>query len=146
MSIDPKHIGTTFPPFSFTVERGKVREFALAIGDSSPDYFGDDPVLPPTFPITFVFWSDANLVDKLASLGIQIWNVLHSEQEYIHLKPIRVGDSITGQATIADIYTKEGRTAGTMDFIAVEIDYINQNGDPVLKERMLLIARLGGGQ
>jgi hypothetical protein len=141
MSVDTKHIGTKFPPFSFTVERGKVREFALAIGDSNPAYFSDDPVLPPTFPITFAFWSDANLVDKLASLGVQIWNVLHAEQEYIYARPIRVGDTITGQATVADIYTKEGRAAGAMDFIAVAIEYTNQNGEPVLKENMLLIVR-----
>jgi hypothetical protein len=141
MSVDTKHIGTKFPPFSFTVERGKVREFALAIGDSNPAYYSDDPVLPPTFPITFAFWSDANLVDKLASLGVQIWNVLHAEQEYVYARPIRVGDTITGQATIADIYTKEGRAAGTMDFVAVAIEYTNQNGEPVLKENMLLIVR-----
>lgn len=141
MSVDPKHVGMKFPPFSFTVERGKVREFALAIGDENPIYFDEDPILPPTFPITFAFWSDADLVDKLAALGVQIWNVLHAEQEYTHIKPIKVGDTITGQATVADIYTKEGKTAGTMDFIAVDIDYTNQNGAPVLKESMLLIAR-----
>jgi len=141
MGVDPKYIGTKFPPFSFTVERGKVREFALAIGDDNPAYFSDDPALPPTFPITFAFWSDANLIDKLASMGVQIWNVLHAEQEYIHIKPIKVNDTITGQATIADIYTKEGRSAGTMDFIAVAVEYTNQNGDLILKENMLLIAR-----
>lgn len=146
MGVDPKHIGTIFPPFTFTVERGKIREFALAIGDNNPAYFGDDPLLPPTFPITFAFWSEANLVDKLANIGVQIWNVLHAEQEYIYLGPLRVGDTITGQATITDIYTKEGRAAGKMDFIVLEVDYVNQRNEPVLKERMLAIVRDGGEQ
>jgi hypothetical protein len=143
MSIDLKHIGTKFPPFSFTIERGKVREFALAIGDKNPAYSEDNPMLPPTFPTAFVFWSDANLIDKLSDLGLDIWNLLHSEQEYVYLGPIKVGDTIIGQVTVTDIYTKEGRTVGTMDFIALDIDYTNQNSELVLKESMLLIARRG---
>ncbi len=51
-------VGKEFSPFAMPVERGKIREFANAIGDDNPIYsdpvyagksgFGDIPA-PPTF-------------------------------------------------------------------------------------------------
>ncbi len=36
--FDASKIGQSFPPFTIEVERGKVRELALAIGDENPVY------------------------------------------------------------------------------------------------------------
>ena len=36
--MDPSAAGTSFPPYEFHVERGKIREFADAIGDPNPIY------------------------------------------------------------------------------------------------------------
>src|SRR3974377_313774 len=36
--VDASKIGQSFPPFTIEVERGKVRELALAIGDENPVY------------------------------------------------------------------------------------------------------------
>ena len=58
-------IGKEFPTFEMPVERGKIREFAEAIGDYNPIY--SDPayaaktelrgiLAPPTFTITKNFW------------------------------------------------------------------------------------------
>ena len=53
--------GKEYPPYAVTVERGKIKEFARAIGDLSPFYLDDeiakagpwgDIIAPPTFPIT----------------------------------------------------------------------------------------------
>ena len=51
-------IGREFPPFVVTIERGKIKEFARAIGDDNPAYLDDrvgqasewgDIIAPPTF-------------------------------------------------------------------------------------------------
>ena len=140
MPVDPAHKGKRFPAFSLAVERGKLHEFVLAIEDPNPDYFGDEPPLPPTFPTVFAFWSESDLAKNLSSIGVDIWQVLHAEQEYEYMAPIKVGDMITGQPMITDIYTKKGRS-GDLNFVEVETLYTNQEGVDVLKERALLIVR-----
>ena len=40
--MDPTAAGMTFPPYEFHVERGKIREFADAIGDPNPLYRDPD--------------------------------------------------------------------------------------------------------
>ena len=36
--MDPNAAGKTFPPYEFLVERGKIREFADALGAPNPIY------------------------------------------------------------------------------------------------------------
>jgi acyl dehydratase len=54
--------GKEYAPYVVHVERGKIKEFARAIGDLSPFYLDDevgraspwgDIIAPPTFAITF---------------------------------------------------------------------------------------------
>lgn len=134
--VDPSHKGKTFEPFQLTIERGKVREFLMAIGDDNPAYAVEDPPMPPTFSTVFTFWGDVGLVNILKAVGVEIWNVLHGEQEYQYLAPMHVGDTITGQSRIENIYTKGG-----MDFVELVTDYKNQRGEPVLKDKALVIVR-----
>lgn len=138
--LDPSHKGKTFPPFTYAVERSKLREFLLAIGEDDAAYQTDDPPLPPTFPTLFAFWGGTSLEDMLHTVGVEIRNVLHSEQEYEYLAPIHVGDTVEGQASITNIYQKAG-----MDFMEIVTEYKNQAGAPVLKDRALIIVRGEGG-
>jgi hypothetical protein len=138
--VDPAHKGKVFPPYSYTVERGKVREFMLAIGDERTDSMGDDLTLPPTFATVFAFWGGLNLEAALKEVGIEIWNVLHAEQEYEYLASIHIGDTVTGQLQIADIYTKGGRS-GQLEFVDLLLEYRNQHGALVLREKSSIIVR-----
>lgn len=137
--VDPSFKGKVFPAYDYIVERGKVREFLLAIGDDNAAYGGDDPPLPPTFPTVFAFWGGFKMDEALKELGIEMWNVLHAEQEYEYLLPIHVGETVTGQMRIADVYTR-----GQLQFMELATEYKNQTGDMVLKERALVIVREQG--
>lgn len=134
--VDPAHKGRIFDPFHLTIERGKVREFLLAIGDENTDYQVDDPPIPPTFSTVFTFWGGVGLASMLKAVGVEIWNVLHAEQEFEYLAAMHVGDTITGQSHVENIYTRGG-----MDFVELVTDYKNQHGQPVLKDRALVIVR-----
>ena len=39
--IDKKHIGKTFPSHTVEVEKGRLRFFAKAIGETNPVYFDE---------------------------------------------------------------------------------------------------------
>ena len=62
IQIDKTVVGKEYPPYVVTVERGKIKEFARAIGDLNPFYLDDaigrasqwgDVIAPPTFAVTF---------------------------------------------------------------------------------------------
>ena len=42
IQIDHGIKGKEYPPYAVTVERGKIKEFARAIGDESPFYLDDE--------------------------------------------------------------------------------------------------------
>src|SRR5579863_2249531 len=147
--FDKSKIGHSFPPFTIEVERGKIRELALAIGDTNPIYQSkeaaqaagyDDTPLYPTTPTTFTFWGNRQGGNQLASLGINVMRILHGEEEYEYLAPIHPGDVLTGVVTVVDGKTRQGQ-AGSMDIITTEVQYANQQGIAVLKARQVIIVR-----
>lgn len=142
--VDPKHIGTEFPPFSYVVESENVRAFAETIGDTSPAYAateGDAFVTPPTFGTTFMLQGAGDMLwRELEKIGVNLLRMLHSEQEYEYLAPVAPGDTIRGQSRVADVYTKSMR-ALTLEFIVTETQYTNQRDEPVLREVLTLIVR-----
>ncbi len=116
--FDKSKIGYSFPPFTIEVERGKIRELALAIGDDNPIYqsreaaqaagYPDVPLFP-TAPTLFTFWGNAKMVSQIVSLGINVMRVLHGEEEYEYLAPINAGDILTGVMTVVDGKTRQGK-------------------------------------
>jgi len=134
--VDRANMGRAFPRFTYTIERGKLHEFLLAIDDDNPVYQTDDPPMPPTIATVFANWGGMNLEGVLRDIGVEMWNVLHSEQEYQFGLPLHVGDRVTGIATIVDIYDKAG-----MEFVEIVTVYRNQNGSEVVRDRALLIVR-----
>ena len=148
--FDKSKIGYSFPPFTIEVERGKIRELALAIGDDNPIYqsreaaqaagYPDAPLFP-TAPTLFTFWGNAKMVSQIVSLGINVMRVLHGEEEYEYLAPINPGDILTGVMTVVDGKTRQGKDGSSMDILTTEIRYTNQHGQPVLKAREMILVR-----
>jgi hypothetical protein len=124
---------------TFPVERGKVREFATAILDDNPLYLEEErPPAPPTFTMTHQFWP-ATFDEPPPDLGINFARVVHGEQEFEYLEPIRAGDVLTGEITVADAYTKEGKRGGTLTFVVLETRFTNQLGKEAVVARATII-------
>jgi acyl dehydratase len=147
--FDTSKVGQSFTPFTIEVERGKIRELALAIGDNNPIYQSKEaaqaagyPDVPlyPTSPTTFSFWGNTQMVRQLSSLGINLMRILHGEEEYEYLAPIYPGDTLTGVMRLVDAKTRQTQGA-TLDILTIEIDYTNQHDVLVLKARQVAIVR-----
>ena len=141
--------GKEYPPFTVTVERGKIKEFARAIGDLSPFYLDDavgrasewgDIVAPPTFPITFRD-ENADTGVMLRDLGVDISRILHGEQEFEHFKPIRPGETYLCRSRVTDIYEKAGRS-GAMAFVVREMTVTDGDNDIACLVRSITMVRL----
>jgi acyl dehydratase len=110
MALNRDYIGRAFPPSEpYEVTRVKIKEFADAIGDPNPVYRDreaakaagyPDVIAPPTFPIVISLTIDA-LHDP--ELGLNFAMVVHGEQRFEYERPLRAGDVITTESTIAGI-------------------------------------------
>ena len=148
--FETSKIGSRFPPFTVTVERGKLRELALAIGDPNPIYQDRDAAqaagypdvpLPPTTATMFLFWGNPQFVEQLISLGLDVTRLLHREESYEYLAPIWPGDVLSGMMTVRDGSTRTGPDGTTIDLVTLHIRYTNQHNQPVLIATTRLMSR-----
>jgi acyl dehydratase len=140
--------GKESPPFVVTVERGKVKDFARAIGDENPLYLDDrvgqasewgDIIAPPTFMTTFRDGADS--ATFLRELGTDISRVLHGEQEFELHRPIRPGETFTCRSRVVDVYEKTGRS-GPMAFVLRETVVTDRSSEIVATIRHTTVVRL----
>jgi acyl dehydratase len=148
--FDTSKIGLSFPPFTVEVARGKVHELALAIGDTNPIYHSQEkareagyPDVPlfPTSPTVFAFWGYQEMLSNLVQLGLDVFRILHGEEEYEYLAPIYPDDVLTGVAKVAEGKSRQGRDGYSLDIVTLEILYTNQNAKEVLRARETLVVR-----
>ena len=127
VQLNKSVVGKEYPPYVVTVERGKIKEFARAIGDPNPFYLDDeigrasqwgDVIAPPTFAVTFRD-EKADSAALLRDLGVDISRVLHGEQEFELHRPIRPGETYLCRGRVTDIYEKTGKS-GAMAFVVRE--------------------------
>jgi acyl dehydratase len=147
--FDKSKVGVSFPPFTIEVERYKIAELALAIGDDNPVYhsreaaqtqgFKDVPLSPTTATI-FSFWGNTEQWHQLEQVGIDVKRILHSEEEYEYLAPVYPGDVLTGTTTIIDGKTRKLKD-GSMDIVTTETRYTNHDKQSVLVAKSMLIVR-----
>ena len=149
IAINTSVKGKEYAPFTVTVERGKIKEFARAIGDVNPFYLDDrvgeasewgDVIAPPTFPITFRD-ETADSGQFLHDLGVDISRLLHGEQEFEHWKPIRPGETYLCRTRVVDISEKTGRS-GPMAFVVRETVVTDGDNDIVATVRHITVIRL----
>src|SRR4051794_10097694 len=119
--FDKSKLGYSFPSFTITVERCKLTELALALGDENPIYHDSaaaqaagytDVPLPPTAATIFTFWGNTKLWEQLTSVGINVTRILHGEEEYDYIETIAANDILTGVTTIVD-----GKSRPSMDIV-----------------------------
>lgn len=148
--FDTTKIGYSFPPFSVTIERTKIRELALAIGDDNPAYQkqeaahaagNSDILLPPTIATQFLFWGNTHFVEQLAELGLDVNRLMHREEEYEYLAPIHPGETLTGIMTVLDGASRRGPRNISIDLVTLQIHYTNQQGQTALIATTRLVSR-----
>jgi acyl dehydratase len=148
ISLNRGVVGREFPPYAVTVERGKIKEFARAIGDLNPFYLDDrvaaasewgDIIAPPTFATTFRDES-ADTSALLRELGTDISRVLHGEQEFELQRPLQPGRTYLCRARVVDVYEKTGKS-GPMGFVVRETA-ITEGDELVGTMRSVTVVRL----
>lgn len=146
--LDRSKIGHEFISFCAEVEKGRLKFFAKAIGETNPIYLEEAAALeagypslpaPPTFPMALDMDGPENM-PVLELLEIDIARILHGSQAFEYYAPICAGDSITITSRIADMFDKKD---GALEFVVSENTYTNQNGHAVARALSTLVVRNG---
>ena len=112
MAVDRALIGYALPAFDVVASAEHLAQFARAIGsaDTAP------AVAPPTY-MKAVEGQDNSSRRILEALGVELKRVLHAEQQFDYLAPIRAGDRLRVQRKVTEIYERKN---GAMEFIVIE--------------------------
>jgi len=131
MSIDPRHIGFAFPSFEVCVDPERVHHFNLAIGAYTLD----------EVPLTFLKVLEGERQSSrriVEALGIDLRRLLHVEQHFEYLQPLRLGEILTICRTVKDIQGNDGRA---MTFVTIESLVTRADDELVSVSRQILMVR-----
>ncbi|PCI52354.1 MAG: acyl dehydratase [Gammaproteobacteria bacterium] len=144
--LDITDIGKVFPSVTAPVEKGRLRFFAKAIGESNPIYTDEAAAkkagyeslpMPPTF--LFSLKMDVpNPFENYEKAGLALAKILHANQAFIYHKPVVAGDTLMFESHIADIYDKKG---GELEFLVEKIKVSNQFDQHVADMTITLVVR-----
>ena len=145
MTIPTSSVGTSTPPVTVTVERGRLQLFAKATGQTDPVFTEVGtaharglPDLP--VPPTFLFGLELTRPDPfewITDLGIDMRTVLHGSQSFHYGTPVYAGDTLTARSTITDVYVRKG---GALEFLERRTD-VTRDGEPVAMLQQTLVVR-----
>lgn len=144
--LDRTQIGRTYAPFSVTVEAGRLRFFAKAIGETDPVYTDEAAAKEAGYrgipvPPTFLFSLELERPDPwgwFAEVGLDLKKVLHGEQSFTyHAVPV-AGETLTLSGRIVDVYEKKN---GALEFVVKETAITDASGRPVATLRSTIVQR-----
>jgi acyl dehydratase len=131
-------IGRVLSTGSATVSAEHVAGFAAALGDANPEYA---TLAPPTYPIAFMTQAMSGGMETFLELGLNFMTLVHGEQEFEYVRPVRVGETLTLTGRIADVYDKTNSSGAVLDFVVMETEGADEAGKPVFYSRNVLISK-----
>ncbi|MER6193382.1 MULTISPECIES: MaoC family dehydratase N-terminal domain-containing protein [Streptomyces] len=145
MALDQSFVGRTYPPTpAYEVGREKIREFAEAVGDTHPAYVDveaaralghPDVIAPPTFVFSITYRAAGEVVQD-PQLGLDYSRVVHGDQKFSYVRPVRAGDRLTVTSTIETIKSMAGN-----DIVDIRGDVHDEAGELVVTALTKLVAR-----
>jgi acyl dehydratase len=134
----------TWGPVTYAVGREKVREYATAVGETSPLCHDldaaraagyADVVAPPMFAAVYKAGAiGAALTDP--EIGMDFARMVHGAQEFSWGEPVVAGDEVTTEAELLRVDERGG-----LRFFEFETRSVNQRGESTCVGRWTNIVR-----
>src|SRR5258708_14863156 len=101
---DSSHVGRSYRAGGQVVDGQRAARFAAAIAG------GDQPfqpgAVPPTYAAVYMMFPALGQVFGDADVGINLAGLIHGEQSFTFHPPLRAGDLVDSEATIASVDQK----------------------------------------
>jgi acyl dehydratase len=127
-------VGKTYAPTVYAVGREKIKEYALAVGETNPLHLDPaaaraagyrDVVAPPMFCVVYSAPSMGPAIFD-PEVGINFALMVHGGQEFVWGPLVVAGDEITTTVSVKSIEQRAGN-----GFYVFESQSINQDGESV---------------
>jgi acyl dehydratase len=117
MGVNTEVIGKSYAPTLYAVGREKVKEYALATGETNPLHLDHeaaraagyaDVVAPPMFAVVFSAPAIAPAISD-PEVGIDFALMVHGGQEFKWGPLVVAGDEIETTVSVKDVSERDGR-------------------------------------
>lgn len=142
MALDHRAaLDVVVPDLVVTLERGRLRSFAAAVGDDDPVHLDvaaaraaghPDVLAMPTFLFSLEL-EHPEPFGYLDALDVDLRGVLHGEQSFTFHAALHAGETVTVRSRITEAYAKNPQ----MDFLVKHTDVLR--GDELVGESDSLI-------
>nr|WP_296764311.1 MaoC family dehydratase N-terminal domain-containing protein [Rhodococcus sp. (in: high G+C Gram-positive bacteria)] len=133
--------------FSYEIGREKIKEFARAVHDDHPAHTDDEAGRELGHggiiaPVTFISVIGTAVLPELFAnllIGYGLGDILHSDQQIVLHRPVRVGDIIS-----SDLCLESFRQSSGSDIMVTANEMSDRFGEPVATTKTTFVARTGG--
>ena len=135
-------IGTATAPRTIEIEKGAIRRFAEAIGDTNPLYQDETAARRSRFGgiiASPTFLRSIQIDRPELPLKNPLERLLDAGSEWEYFQPVRPGDRITVVTRLVDLVERTSRTIGEMLMTTYESIYTNQLNQVVATQRATFI-------
>jgi acyl dehydratase len=144
---DKSLIGRSLGVTTCEVEKGRLRFFAKAIGETDPVYTDEAAAraaghrslpVPPSFLMCLE--AEGRDTDHIVEdiFGFDLGRILHAEQGFDYHAMAYAGDVLTFATEVLDVYQKKG---GALTFVVQQTRVSNQDGLHIADIRSSLVQR-----
>ena len=130
-------IGRRFPTVTYVINEDDIRDYLPVAGEEHPAFRSDEGaratgyarrVIPPSFAPYIAILGMLRSFDweKDFFLDYKTGTAMFGEQELEYLRPLYVGETLTLQGTVVDVYEKQGKRL--FDVAKVSVTATDENG------------------
>ena len=147
--LDMSYQGKEFPAYTFEVERSKIKELCLAIGDDNPIFFDKeaakkegfkDTPASLTFPTVMNFWGYPEVWDRMKEIGVDVQRLLHAKEEYEYHSQVYPGDVLTGTVSV------DSMRDGAMGMVSFKTTFTRGDEEVMTAKMTIIIPPQRGGK
>jgi N-terminal half of MaoC dehydratase len=121
--------GKTYPPVQSTIDSGRVRAFALAIG-ADPD-----AGVPPTYAAVYALFATAVQLYGDPAAAVDFTHLLHTEQEFTWVRHPEVGEEVVAEGRVEEDVERRN-----LRFLTYATE-VSSGGEPLCSSRMVNVIR-----
>jgi acyl dehydratase len=141
-------IGRTFPAVKYIINKEDIQDYLPVAEETHPAFFSDEQaraagyerqVIPPSFAPYIAILGMLRSFDweKDFFLDYKTGTAMLGEQELAYLRPLYVGETLTIQGTVVDVYEKQGKRR--FDVAKVSVNVTDEKGAVAVQGAMSYI-------
>jgi hypothetical protein len=125
-------LGTELSRFSWAAEEGQVNQFQKSLLVNGVDFVSKEEV-PLAYSVSMGLWGLLHF-SLLQNIGVDVKNVVHGEQSFELIEPIRVGDSYVISQVLSSLFLKQSAKYKQMLLLTIQSTVFDTHGTAYIRQ------------